>query len=59
VVLGYVGAGVLESSGIRVPVTHDSVGPDGVIGDAATRESLAEALARIVAELGSRPRGQA
>jgi NAD(P)H-dependent FMN reductase len=51
VVLGYVGAGVLESSGIRVPVPHDSVGPDGVIGDPATRASLAEALTRIVAEL--------
>jgi len=52
VVLGYVGARVLDSSGIRVPVPHDSVGPDGTIGDPATRASLAEALARIVAELG-------
>ena len=55
VVLGYVGARVLVSSGIRVPVPHDSVGPNGVIGDPATRASLADALARIVAELGTLP----
>ena len=51
VVLGYVGARILETSGIRVPVPHDSVGPDGVIVHPATRASLAEALEKIVAEL--------
>jgi chromate reductase, NAD(P)H dehydrogenase (quinone) len=51
VVLGYVGARVLETSGIRVQVAHDSVGLDGIIGDPATRASLGEALATIVVEL--------
>ncbi len=55
VVLGYVGATVLESSGIRVPVSHDSVGPDGLIGDPATRAALGEALANILAELETLP----
>jgi chromate reductase, NAD(P)H dehydrogenase (quinone) len=55
VVLGYVGATVLESSGLRVPVSHDSVGPDGLIGDPATRAALGEALANILAELETLP----
>src|SRR3954447_15049232 len=36
-VLGYVGAAVLESSGIRVPVARDAVGATGVIEDDDTR----------------------
>jgi chromate reductase, NAD(P)H dehydrogenase (quinone) len=59
VVLGYVGARVLESSGIRVPVSHDSVGPDGLIGDPATRAALGEALANILAELETLPSEEA
>jgi NAD(P)H-dependent FMN reductase len=58
VVLGYVGARVMESSGMRVPVSADSVGPEGVIADPATRASLAEALGKIVAELELFPREQ-
>jgi chromate reductase len=57
-VLGYVGAAVADSSGLRVPVAHDTVGADGLIGDPATRENLADALATLVAELQTaRPDG--
>jgi chromate reductase, NAD(P)H dehydrogenase (quinone) len=59
VVLGYVGARVLESSGIRVPVPHDSIGPDGLIGDPATRAALGEALANVLAELETLPNEEA
>src|SRR3954447_21279961 len=50
-VLGYVGAELLPSSGVRVPVTRDALGEDGLVADAATRERLAEAVAAIVAEV--------
>jgi chromate reductase, NAD(P)H dehydrogenase (quinone) len=50
-VLGYVGGRVLESSGIRVPVAHQAVGPDGLISDEETRGRLAQALATIVADV--------
>ena len=55
VVLGYVGATVLDSSGPRVPVSHESVCPDGLIGDPATRAALGKALANILAELETLP----
>jgi NAD(P)H-dependent FMN reductase len=51
IVLGYVGAAILDSSGIRVPVSRDAVGADGLIGDEATRGQLADAFATILAEL--------
>ena len=51
VVLGYVGAAILESSGLRVPVSREAVGTDGLISDQATRGQLADALATIVAEV--------
>src|SRR3954471_5981742 len=49
-VLGYVGAELLPSSGVRVPVARDALGEDGLVADAATRERLAEAGAAIVGE---------
>jgi NAD(P)H-dependent FMN reductase len=52
-VLGYVGATIMDSSGIRVPVSHDAVGADGLISDEVTRGRLADALATIVAEVRS------
>lgn len=54
----YVGARVVDSSGIRVPVSAHSVGPTGVVADPATRASLAEAIGKIVAELELFPREQ-
>jgi chromate reductase, NAD(P)H dehydrogenase (quinone) len=51
IVLGYVGAAILDSSGIRVPVSRDAVGSDGLISDETTRGQLADALATILAEV--------
>jgi chromate reductase len=51
IVLGYVGAAILDSSGIRVPVSRDAVGTDGLISDETTRSELADALATILAEV--------
>ncbi|MDG3017102.1 NADPH-dependent FMN reductase [Speluncibacter jeojiensis] len=39
-VLGYVGAHVVEGACVRVPVARESVGPDGLIVDPAVREGL-------------------
>ena len=50
-VLGYIGAAVAPSSGVRVPVAHDAVGADGLVRDPQTRENLAAALAGLIAEL--------
>lgn len=50
-VLGYLGAAIAPSSGLRVPVAHDAVGVDGLIRDPATREKLADGLATLVGEL--------
>ena len=52
-VLGYVGARVLEVSGVRVPVPHDAIGEDGLIADKGVRASLADALRAIVAQAGA------
>lgn len=54
-VLGYVGARVMDSSSVRVPVPRDAIGKDGAIADPATRQGLADALAAIVAELRAMP----
>ncbi|MFL5895483.1 MAG: NADPH-dependent FMN reductase [Thermoleophilaceae bacterium] len=51
IVLGHVGAAILDSSGKRVPVSRDAVGTDGLISDEATRGQLADALATILAEV--------
>jgi NAD(P)H-dependent FMN reductase len=55
-VVGYVGATILKSSGVRVPVARDAIDAidaDGVVADAAVRERLADAFAAIVAELNA------
>lgn len=44
-------AAILRSSGIRVPVADDAIGPDGLISDETTRGRLATALGRILADL--------
>ena len=51
VVLGYVGAEVLPSSGTRVTVSRDAVDASGALVDEAVRAQLAEALATIVTEV--------
>jgi NAD(P)H-dependent FMN reductase len=39
-VLGYVGADVVEDACLRLPLTRDAVGPDGVIADQQIRHAL-------------------
>ncbi len=43
-VLGYVGADVVEGACVRVPLTRDAVGPDGMIADPQIREQIAMTL---------------
>jgi NAD(P)H-dependent FMN reductase len=50
-VLGYVGAEILESRGMRVPVARDAVGADGQIGDADTSRRIGDAFAAIAEEV--------
>jgi chromate reductase len=40
-VLGYLGAVVVESACLRLPVGRDAIGPDGLVRDPGTREGLA------------------
>jgi chromate reductase, NAD(P)H dehydrogenase (quinone) len=51
VVLGYVGAAVMRTSGARAPVPHQALDPSGRISDEKTRAALAEAFAAITTEL--------
>ena len=46
-VLGYVGAAVAPAACRRVPVGHDSIGPDGLVADPAVRTVLAEVIAAL------------
>lgn len=50
------GASIMTSSGIRVPVSHDDVGPDGFIANPTTRYRLGHALTAIAAELAAASR---
>jgi chromate reductase, NAD(P)H dehydrogenase (quinone) len=54
VVLGYVGARIMDSAGLRVEVPHQAVAV-GLIADPAVRASVAEAFAAIVAEQQALP----
>lgn len=51
-----VGASVMTTSGIRVPVSNDDIGPDGLIADVHTLTRLRHALATIAAELAAASR---
>ena len=46
-VLGYVHAEIVEEACVRIPVTRDAVGGDGLIADPDIRERLAAALAAL------------
>jgi len=50
VVLGYVGAQILPSSGTRVTVPRDAVDGSGALVDEGVRSQLAEVLAMVVAQ---------
>lgn len=43
-VLGYVHADIVEAACVRIPVTRDLVGPDGLVADAVVREKIRETI---------------
>ncbi|HVX22033.1 MAG TPA: NAD(P)H-dependent oxidoreductase [Acidimicrobiales bacterium] len=47
VVLGYVGARMVEPACVHLPVARTEVGPDGLIADPGVRQRLAEVLAAL------------
>lgn len=47
-VLGYVHADVVDAACVRVPVTRDAVGSDGMIADHQIRDQIAAALTALV-----------
>jgi chromate reductase len=46
-VVGYISMEIVEEACVRIPVTRDAVGEDGLIADPAIRERLAAALAAL------------
>jgi NAD(P)H-dependent FMN reductase len=46
-VVGYISMEIVEEACVRIPVTRDAVGDDGLIVDPAIRERLAAALAAL------------
>jgi chromate reductase len=54
VVLGYIGAAIVESACVHVPVPRDAVGADGLVADPLTRERLAEILTRLAGYIAVR-----
>ena len=50
-VLGYVGAAVMDASGVRVPVPHQAIDPSGRISDPDTRDRLRDTFETIIAEV--------
>ena len=51
IVLGYIGAAIMRTSGARVPVPHQVLDARGRISDDETRRALADTFGRITAEL--------
>lgn len=47
-VLGYAGAEIVEAACVRVPITREMVGSDGVVDDVTARERIADAMRRLV-----------
>ena len=54
-VLGYVGAQVVEDACLRLPLTRDVVGDDGLVGDEVTRTAALGALRALRVAAGSVP----
>jgi chromate reductase len=59
-VLTYTGADIVEGACAHIPVARSSVGPDGMIVDAAIREQIADVLGVLSSYLGevAQPSGQ-
>jgi chromate reductase, NAD(P)H dehydrogenase (quinone) len=52
IVLGYVGAEVIEAACVSVPVSRDDAGADGVVQDSAIRARLADVISTIGRHVG-------
>ena len=52
-VLGYVGAAVVEEACAAVPVPRESVGPDGLVVDVPVRRAIADVVRRFVDPLAA------
>lgn len=50
-VLGYLGADIVEPACVRLPVPRDGVGPDGLLADAELRTGLADVLGHLGAHV--------
>ncbi len=46
-VLGYAGAGIVETACAEIPVTGDMIGDDGIIADAGVRDRIVSGLTRL------------
>ena len=53
-VLGYTGAEIVEEACVRIPISRQMVGEDGLIGDPAVRSGIAAALGAVVAHVRAR-----
>ncbi|MGN9890343.1 NADPH-dependent FMN reductase [Micromonospora sp. L31] len=51
-VLGYLGADIVEPACVRLPVPRDGVGVDGLLADAELRTGLADVLGHLGAHVG-------
>jgi chromate reductase len=55
-VLRYAGAEIVDPACVRVPVTRDMVGPDGLISDDGARSAIAAAVTTLVSHARARVR---
>jgi chromate reductase len=53
-VLRYAGAEIVDDACVRVPVTREMVGPDGLISDAPARAAIASAITALLAHARAR-----
>ncbi|MFZ0385559.1 MAG: NADPH-dependent FMN reductase [Solirubrobacteraceae bacterium] len=55
-VLRYAGAEIVDGACVRVPVTRDMIGPDGLISDHSSRVAIADAVAALIDHARARAR---
>jgi NAD(P)H-dependent FMN reductase len=53
-VLGYVHAEIVEAACVRIPVTRDAIGPDGIVTDPTIREKITKTLATLARHVADR-----
>jgi chromate reductase len=54
-VLGYAGADVVTDACLRAPVSRDQVGANGLLTDDGPRDTIADAVARLVTYVRAGP----